>query len=137
MMNVNGNNHGIIVEQNDKVLIVRFNRPNKRNCLNRWSYIEICRILRDVNQNDSVTLVVFTGVGDYFTAGNDFTQSTEAINDFDAYVKESSQIFKDMLLAFIKCNKIIVFLINGPCIGVGTTLAALADLVWCSETVLS
>lgn len=125
----------ILVEKRDKILIIKFNNPQKRNCVNRDAYSEIGRALTLVAKDESVTLVVFTGVGEFYSAGNDL-QPAGTTDDMDAYIRESNQIFINMARAFIDCPKIIISLVNGPCIGVATTLAGLSDMVWCSETVL-
>uniref|UniRef100_T1PA59 Enoyl-CoA hydratase/isomerase n=1 Tax=Musca domestica TaxID=7370 RepID=T1PA59_MUSDO len=123
----------LVVKKEDKILVIKFNNPKKKNCVNQQAYKEIGRILRDVAKDDSVTMVVFTGVGDFYTAGNDLSK-VDDISDMDAYVEASTSHFKNMVYAYIECPKIIVSLVNGPCIGIGTTLAGLSDLLWCSET---
>ncbi|XP_013104009.2 enoyl-CoA delta isomerase 2 [Stomoxys calcitrans] len=122
----------ILVKKQDKILVVKFNNPKKKNCVNREGYIELARVLRAVAKDDTVTMVVFTGVGDFFTAGNDLSASAN-VTDMDAYIRESNVIFKNMVHAYIECPKILVALVNGPCIGIGTTLAGLSDMLWCSE----
>lgn len=124
----------LVVKKEDKILVIKFNNPRKKNCVNQQAYKEIGRVLRDVAKDDSVTMVVFTGVGDFYTAGNDLSK-VDDISDMDAYVEASTSNFKNMVYAYIECPKIIVSLVNGPCIGIGTTLAGLSDLLWCSETV--
>ncbi|XP_075161156.1 enoyl-CoA delta isomerase 2-like [Haematobia irritans] len=122
----------LLVEKQDKILLIKFNNPRKKNCVNREGYIEIGRVLREVAKDESVTMVVFTGVGDFFTAGNDLSAAGN-ITDMDAYIREANAIFKNMVHSYIECPKILVSLVNGPCIGIGTTLAGLSDLLWCSE----
>ncbi|XP_030372893.1 enoyl-CoA delta isomerase 3, peroxisomal [Scaptodrosophila lebanonensis] len=120
----------LLVEKQDKIVVVKFNNPAKKNCLNLPSYVEITRVLREVNEDESVTIVVFTGVGDYFTAGNDLSQTGD---DVQAYLQNSNSIFKDMVLSFIDCKKLIFCLVNGPAIGIGATIAGLSDVAWCTE----
>uniref|UniRef100_A0A1B0G332 Enoyl-CoA delta isomerase 2, mitochondrial n=1 Tax=Glossina morsitans morsitans TaxID=37546 RepID=A0A1B0G332_GLOMM len=122
----------LVVEQQKKLLLVQFNNPKKKNCLNRFAYIEITRVLCEAAQEDQVTIVVFTGTGDFYSAGNDLSQF-ENVNDLEASITESIKIFKEMVKAFVECPKVIVSLVNGPCIGIGTTLAGLSDMVWCSK----
>lgn len=124
----------LLVEKQDKIVVVKFNNPKKKNCVNRKAYQEIARVLQEASQDESITIVVFTGVGDFYTAGNDLSQSGN-VDDFDVYIRQANDIFKRMVNAFIECPKIIISLVNGPCIGVGTTLAGISDLTWCSETV--
>ncbi|XP_075163089.1 enoyl-CoA delta isomerase 2-like [Haematobia irritans] len=79
-----------------------------------------------------ITLVVFTGVGDFYSAGNDL-KPKEIIDDMDLYIRQTNQIFIEMVKAFIDCPKVIICLVNGPCIGVAVTLAGLSDIIWCSQ----
>uniref|UniRef100_A0A1A9W7M0 Enoyl-CoA delta isomerase 2, mitochondrial n=1 Tax=Glossina brevipalpis TaxID=37001 RepID=A0A1A9W7M0_9MUSC len=122
----------LLVQKRKKLVLVQFNNPKKRNCLNRSAYIEITRVLCEAAQDDEVTIVVFTGVGDFYTAGNDLSQYKN-IDDLETFITESTKIFKEMLKAFTECPKVLISLINGPCIGIGATLACLSDMIWCSE----
>ncbi|KAM7355547.1 dodecenoyl-CoA delta-isomerase [Cochliomyia hominivorax] len=123
----------LVVEKQKKIVLVKFNKPKRKNCLNRNGYKEITKVLQEAGQDDTATMVVFTGVGDFYTAGNDLSQAGN-VEDMDAYIRESNAIFKEMVRSYIECPKIIVCLVNGPCIGIGATLAGLSDLLWCTET---
>ncbi|CAD7002478.1 enoyl-CoA delta isomerase 2, mitochondrial isoform X2 [Ceratitis capitata] len=124
----------IRVEKKDKILVITFDNPKKRNSLNRKAYKELGLVLREVDKDNSVTTVVITGKGDFFTSGNDLSQSADAFLDLETFIKESNVIFKEMVSALIDCTKLTIALINGPCIGIGATLTALCDIVWCSST---
>lgn len=87
-----------------------------------------------IGGDPEIILVVFTGVGEYYSARNGLKPNGN-IDDIDAYIRESNEIFINMMKAFIECTKVIVLLVNGPCIGVAATLAGLSDVVWCSEKV--
>ncbi|XP_034657004.1 enoyl-CoA delta isomerase 2, mitochondrial-like [Drosophila subobscura] len=122
----------LLVQKQEKLLLVKFNNPKKKNCLNRVAYQELARVLGEVNDDGDVTIVVFTGVGDFFTAGNNLSPSGQT-DDIQAYLVESNKIFKDMVLGFINCNKIVISLVNGPAIGIGATIVGLSDVAWCAE----
>ncbi|KAH8386177.1 enoyl-CoA delta isomerase 2, mitochondrial [Drosophila serrata] len=123
----------LLVEQQDKLLVVKFNNPRRKNCINKATYQEMTRVLTEVNDDEGVTVVVFTGVGEYFTAGNDLSQSGGS-GDMNEYFKKSNAIFKAMVLSFVNCKKIVIALVNGPAIGIGATIVGLSDVAWCSET---
>ncbi|KAH8297672.1 hypothetical protein KR054_005222 [Drosophila jambulina] len=130
-MSYQGYEH-LVVEQQEKLLVVKFNNPRRKNCINRSTYQEMTRVLTDVNDDEGVAVVVFTGVGEYFTAGNDLSQAGSG--DLNEYLKESNRIFKAMVLSFVNCKKIVFALVNGPAIGIGATIVGLSDVAWCSET---
>lgn len=46
---------------------------------------------------------------------------------------EGNLIFKNFISAFINYPKIIIAIINGPAIGIGTTIAGLCDIVYATE----
>ncbi|KAH8380196.1 hypothetical protein KR009_009441 [Drosophila setifemur] len=122
----------LLVEQQERLLVVKFNNPRKKNCVNRFGYQEMARVLTEVNEDEDVSVVVFTGVGDFFSAGNDLSQSTNSDNVTE-FLKESNVIFKNMVLSFVNCKKIVFALVNGPAIGIGATIVGLSDVAWCSE----
>ncbi|TDG48495.1 hypothetical protein AWZ03_005039 [Drosophila navojoa] len=122
----------LLVQKEDKILVIKFNNPRKKNCINYNGYKELGRVLGTVNQDDSISIVVITGVGSFFTAGNDLSQKSE-MSDMDAYLKETNDIFKSMVSSFLNCTKIIITLVNGPAIGIGCTIVGLSDVAWCAE----
>lgn len=124
----------LIVQKEGKILVIKFYNPAKKNCLNRVAYKELGRALGEVNNDEEVTIVVITGVGEYFTAGNELS-GTDQIPDLEAYFNESNDIFKAMVNSFINCTKLIFTLVNGPSIGIGTTIVGLSDVAWCAEEV--
>lgn len=124
----------LIARKEDKILVITFNNPAKKNSFTRTGYEELTRALIDVNLDEDVSIVVLTGTGDYFTAGNNISQS-EGITDVETYIKEANAIFKALVTSFIECNKLIFCLVNGPAIGIGATIVGLSDVAWCAEEV--
>jgi len=124
----------LIVQKEGKIVTVKFYNPAKKNCINKIGYSELCRVLTEVNDDEEVTIVVITGVGEYFTAGNELSPAKD-IPDLDQHLKEMNTNFKNMVNSFINCTKLIFTLVNGPAIGIGTTIVGLSDVTWCAEEV--
>jgi enoyl-CoA hydratase len=61
----------IALERADKVAIIRMNRPQYRNAQSRILREELDDAFARCADDDSVSVVVFTGVGDHFSAGHD------------------------------------------------------------------
>ncbi|XP_037933357.1 enoyl-CoA delta isomerase 2-like [Teleopsis dalmanni] len=122
----------VLVEKQDKILIIKFNNPRKKNSLNQNAYSAIGRIFRQAANDETLTTIVVTGTGDYFSSGNDLSQSPD-ITDVDEHVTKTTKNLADMLSAVIDCPKIIIALVNGPSIGIGATLTGLCDIAWCTE----
>lgn len=124
----------LIVRKEDKILTITFNNPTKKNSFTRIGYEELTRALVKVNSDEDVSIVVLTGTGDYFTAGNNLTPSGE-MEDMETYIKDANAIFRALVTSFIECNKLIFCLVNGPAIGIGATIVGLSDVAWCAEEV--
>src|SRR5207302_4646387 len=60
------------------VLCVTFDRPDKKNAINRAMYMAATEALRQADGDRSIGAVVFTGSGGVFTAGNDIADFPEA-----------------------------------------------------------
>ena len=75
----------ILVEQDGSVATVTFNRPTQRNAISYAGWLDLRRIAIELERDDSIRVVVFTGAGDRaFSAGAD-------IKDFEQY-RINSQI---------------------------------------------
>ena len=65
----------IIFEREDRVAILTFNRPDKRNALNRVTRLEMVSVLDELEQDPEVGVLVLTGAGDKaFISGSDLNE---------------------------------------------------------------
>lgn len=103
------------------------NRPEKLNSLDRESWILIQEYIRRANNDPNVKLIVLTGSGKVFCAGedlNDILSSLtvdEALTLFYRYVLETFELI-------LKSSKPILTVVNGPAYGVGVELVLISDL---------
>lgn len=61
----------VVTSVQDGVLLIRINRPDKKNALNRAMYLKMTQALQDADADASVKVAIITGVADSFSAGND------------------------------------------------------------------
>lgn len=122
----------LLLEKRDKLLIIKINNPLKKNSITIAAYIEFAEVLKLAGDDDSVTVVAVTGVGDFYTSGNDLSPKAMK-GDYEEYLKENDKILRNMIRAFYEFPKILVAVVNGPCIGIGMTTAALCDIVYCTD----
>ncbi|XP_068092935.1 enoyl-CoA delta isomerase 2-like [Hyperolius riggenbachi] len=117
----------------DNITKIIINRPNKKNALSFEAYKEVTQALDEAGKDDSV-LTVLTGYGDYFTSGNDlnnvFRKSAGSLEDV---VKDTTDVVRIFVHKFIDFPKPLVAMVNGPAIGIGTTILGLFDLVYASD----
>lgn len=115
------------VTTNAGVTTITFNRPAKMNALTRVMYMAAHQALEAARVDPSVRVVILTGNGKMFTAGND-------LKDFQAPQPDDDSnpvfIFLRSLLDF---EKPLIAAVNGPAIGVGVTMLLHCDLVYIAE----
>ncbi len=113
----------------EKVLLLRLNRPDKRNAISNGMLRELADQVRAAEKNQDVRCIVVSGGEVFFSAGADIKEmrdtGVEAIQNRsrreDWAVLESTQI--PMIAA-----------VNGICLGGGHELAMLCDIVIASNS---
>lgn len=84
--------------------------------------------------DDSVTILAITGDGDYYSSGNDI-KSFLTVTDPVKTLSRSQEVLKLMIRAFYTFPKVLICVVNGPCIGIAATTAVLSDIVYAVDTV--
>jgi enoyl-CoA hydratase/carnithine racemase len=109
------------------VLTVTFNRPEKKNAFTVAMYEAATNALRQAEEDAQVRVVLLTGAGGVFTAGND-------IGDFmeNPPAGEDSAVFR-FLRALVDASKPVLAAVDGPAVGIGTTMLLHCDYVVASD----
>jgi enoyl-CoA hydratase/carnithine racemase len=112
----------IIVERQGATTHIRMNRPAKRNALTVGMYAAMAAALSAAEQ-DGTTLVLLSGAGAGFCAGNDLADFVaNRPHDDDAPVHR-------FLRAVAHSTRILVAAVQGRAVGVGTTMLLHCDFV--------
>ena len=120
----------ILVERRERVAIVTINRPEKRNALNIQTRSEGVAVLDELNADDSVRVVVFTGAGDKaFIAGADIAEFAGRT----AITQREVMLERSLFNAIDTFPKPVIAMINGYCLGGGCELALACDIRIASE----
>jgi enoyl-CoA hydratase/carnithine racemase len=116
----------LLISRADGAVSLLFNRPEKKNALDRETYLSLIDALAQAQDDPSVRAVVFAGAGADFTAGNDLA-------DFRDFVGKPQEF---PALAFVRAvaafEKPMVAAVTGDAVGIGTTLLFHCDLVYAS-----
>ena len=114
----------------DNILTLTINRPNARNALSQSMYLLLAQGLEQAQQDELIHVVLIKGMSDIFCAGND-------MQDFQAMSQgQADQYGARFMRALINCDKPIVAAVNGPAIGIGTTLLQFVDFLYLSPTAI-
>ncbi|MBV7416618.1 enoyl-CoA hydratase-related protein [Aeromonas sp. sif2433] len=117
----------ILAEQQDGLLILTLNRPDKRNALNTEMYLALTQALQQAALDERVHVLLLQGQQDCFTAGNDLAD----------FVGKSALAADDPILQFLHTladfPKPVIAAVAGPAVGIGTTLLLHCDLVYLAQ----
>ncbi|MGE0220314.1 enoyl-CoA hydratase/isomerase family protein [Mycolicibacterium sp.] len=116
----------------DKVRTLTLNRPEALNAFNEELYLATATALREAAEDPDVAVVLLTGAGRAFSAGNDLKEMQARITD-PALADQPSH-FPDLVAALAALPKPLICAVNGLGVGIGTTLLGYADLVFMSTT---
>lgn len=115
------------IEREGALLIVRMQRPDKKNALTRAMYAGMAEVLSEADRDRSVCAVLLTGGEQCFTSGNDVADFLQAPPS-----GLNSEVFQFMQALF-EFSKPVVAAVAGPAVGIGTTLLLHCDLVYVSR----
>jgi enoyl-CoA hydratase/carnithine racemase len=122
----------LVADLSAGVLTLTLNRPERRNALNR----ELCELLlaaiQDAQVSPRVRVIVLTGAGSAFCAGDDIaTLDDHLAGETSAVpsVRETGDAYYLRIIeALLSCGKPVIAALNGPSAGAGTELACASDI---------
>jgi len=130
-------NHNLIAEIDQRgIARLTLNRPEVKNAFNEALIGEIADTMGRLSAEKSVRVVVMTGAGDAFCAGADLSMMQRVAAYSAAENKQDARRLAHMLHAIYACEKPVIALVNGHCMGGGVGLASAADIVIAAEEAL-
>jgi enoyl-CoA hydratase len=121
--------HITIDRRPDGVVLATLNRPDRLNAVNGVLHGELARLPREFDADADAKVLVITGAGRAFCAGGDFSP-TGVGNDRAITLEEGRQIVDHLL----ECSKPVISAVNGYAMGLGATVALLADVVYAARS---
>ena len=121
----------VTMEKEESIAILRFNRPDVLNALNRQVFLEMISILEEIQKEVFPKVVILTGSGDRaFIAGTDITEM-ESLSSFEA--REFGILAREAINKVENLNRPVIAAINGFALGGGCELAMACDIRIASE----
>jgi len=109
------------------ILLLRIDRPDKKNALTRDMYGALAAHITHATADSAIKVILLTGSEDCFTSGND-------VNDFLSQSGDGAERPSfNFMQALVDCNKPVVAAVTGIAIGIGTTMLLHCDLVYASQ----
>jgi enoyl-CoA hydratase/carnithine racemase len=120
------------IDDANGVRTLTLNRPEALNAFNEALYDATTIALRAADEDPTVAVVLLTGAGRAFSAGNDLKEMQARITDPDFQSGEYG--FPGMIEALTNLRKPLILALNGLGVGIGATILGYADLVFMSST---
>ncbi|KAL6078968.1 Enoyl-CoA delta isomerase 2, mitochondrial [Balamuthia mandrillaris] len=121
--------------EKDGVFVLCLNRPQRKNAFNRDMYEECIQALALAAAAEPVRAVLLTGSGDYFSSGNDLANFLQYDPEtLQEQLRQSKDLLTRFVKAFLHFPKPIVAAINGPAVGIATTILGHCDFVYGHES---
>ena len=131
----------IIVDKAEGIATITLNRPDKMNAYTRTMGEEIMAAMDDIDTDDAVRAVIFTGSGERaFCAGADltpegggqiFSSGDEVASLSDSRVRDGGGL---LTLRLFESKKPLISACNGVAVGVGATMQLAMDMRLASTT---
>jgi enoyl-CoA hydratase len=110
-----------------RVLRLTINRPDRMNALSPAMHRALTEVWREIDADESVSVVIVTGAGRAFSAGGDLDLVSRMNADFETRIRVWKEA-RDMVYNMIGCSKPIISAINGAAVGAGIVLALMSDI---------
>jgi len=114
----------------DSILLVALNRPLVKNAINDDVYLDLIDVLQDTANDPSISCLVLTGTGSYFSSGADLKNGTLSPERGGRHSLHKP--VGKFMLRLIGYPKLLAAAVNGPSVGIGTTMLFHFDLVYCT-----
>ncbi len=120
------------ISDDNRVRTLTLDRPDVLNAFNEDLYHATGLALRDADSDPEVAVVLLTGAGRAFSAGNDLNEMQQRITD--PTFNDRGSHFSTMIDALTDLSKPLICAVNGVGVGIGATILGYADLVFMSST---
>ena len=132
-----GSYRTVKVEKDDGIGWLYMNRPEKRNAMNPQMHFDMDAVLPEIESDAEIEVVILTGAGEAFCAGQDLREYFRGLDGDPAGRKragEASERWRNRrLMGF---NKPTIAMVNGYCIGGGFTQMLCCDFAIAADEAL-
>lgn len=118
--------------RDNNILLVAFSRTQVRNAIDDEVYDDLVDVLQRAASDDSLSAIVLTGSGDFFSSGADLRGGN--FSPEPGGRRTAQKPAGRFMLEIITFPKILAAAVNGPAVGIAVTLLMHCDLVHCASS---
>ena len=120
----------LLLEHHESVLLIKLNRPEALNAINKKMLSEICAVLKAADKDNKVRVVVIRGSDKFFAAGADIKEMEEK-DSVDMFLEDFFTEEHEIIKSF---RKPLIAAVSGYALGGGCELAMMCDIILASDT---
>jgi len=130
-----------LVDVDNKIAHVRFNRPDKANSLAQKGWDELEAIFKELDKRSDVRVIVLSGEGKNFCAGIDLEMFAGLSQNFASddegrkreALRDNVHALQAPVNAIENCRKPVLAAIHRACVGGGVDIITACDMRYCTE----
>ncbi|MFZ0074581.1 MAG: enoyl-CoA hydratase-related protein [Exiguobacterium undae] len=103
-------------ERMDQIGLIRLDRPERMNCLDYPTLVELQQLVETVRQDATIRVVIFTGTGKAFSAGADLKERTTLT---EREVRRNVEAIRDVFTNIADLPQPTIAAVNGHALGGG------------------
>ena len=116
------------IERDGALMVVRFNRPETKNAINRQMHLDLQAVCRELADDFATRVVILMGEGSIFSSGADTSEWRESASANELEVRHNSGLGSRTSAAIEGLDQITIAAVQGFAIGGALVLAACCDL---------
>ena len=119
----------IKIQLGESVAWINLDRPEARNALNPELIRELTEVFRWLDSRDDIRVIVLKGNGPAFCAGADLNYMKAMAQFSRAQNMNDAERLSKLFQAIYYCNKAVITVVHGACIGGANGIVATSDIV--------
>jgi trans-feruloyl-CoA hydratase/vanillin synthase len=125
----------LLVDRADGITTIAFNRPEKRNAMSPQLHREMHQLLTELRYDKETRVIVLTGAGDHFCAGQDLKQYSLEMESQPEWVRDEirEKVRKWRTDLLRTMPQPVIARVTGWCLGGALTVVAGCDVAIASE----
>lgn len=125
----------LVVERRGAAVVVKLNRPEKLNAINRQMHMDLQAVCRALRDDYDTRVVVLTGEGRAFSSGADLQQGPPPLSPRNELeLRRRFELGNDTCWAIESLDQITIASINGLAVGGAVVLAMCCDIRLMAES---
>lgn len=122
------------VQNRDLVSVITLNRPEKKNAMSPQMHFEMVEVLRELKYDDQTRVLVITGAGDAFCAGQDLKEYFWDTDDDPVARANARELSAEWRIHRLRLfPKPTIAAVNGYCFGGAFSIVASCDFAIAAE----